>query len=106
MVRWSVAALTTSVAALALVQPLHGVTFALLHLACMRIMGTVVPLPLSATAQSLYALGSGIVSAVLTAVSGTLYAAYGGLAFFAMALLCVVALPFAWYGLSPEPPAH
>jgi PPP family 3-phenylpropionic acid transporter len=106
IVRWSVAGLTTSVVALALVQPLHGLTFALLHLACMRIMGTIVPLPLSATAQALYAFGSGIVSAVLTAASGTLYAAYGGLAFFAMVLLCVVALPFAWYGLSTEPPTR
>lgn len=33
--RWLVAAFTTDVAALALIQPLHGVTFALLHLACM-----------------------------------------------------------------------
>ena len=106
ILRWSVMGVTTSVAALALLQPLHGLTFALLHLACMRIMAGQVPQHLSATAQALYALGSGIVSAVLTALSGTLYAAYGGLSFFAMALLCVVALPFAWYGLSSEPRAR
>ena len=34
--RWTVMSQTTDVAALALVQPLHGFTFALLHLACMR----------------------------------------------------------------------
>src|ERR671922_482990 len=35
--RWSVMATSTQVLALALVQPLHGITFALLHLACMRL---------------------------------------------------------------------
>jgi MFS transporter, PPP family, 3-phenylpropionic acid transporter len=108
IVRWSIAGLTNSVLVLALVQPLHGLTFALLHLACMRIMSAVVPIPLSATAQAIYAFGSGVVSAGLTALSGTLYAAYGGLSFLAMALLCVVAFPFAWYGLGgregSEPP--
>jgi PPP family 3-phenylpropionic acid transporter len=42
-VRWGVMAQTTDVAALALVQPLHGFTFALLHLACMRIIADTVP---------------------------------------------------------------
>src|SRR5262249_17985574 len=36
VVRWVVMGSTTAVAALALVQPLHGFTFAALHLACMR----------------------------------------------------------------------
>jgi PPP family 3-phenylpropionic acid transporter len=85
---------------LATVQPLHGLTFALLHLACMRVMGTLVPIPLSATAQTFYALGSGLVSAALTALSGPLYAAYGGAAFLLMAVFCGIALPFAWYGWS------
>ena len=71
-------------------------------------MSAVVAIPLSATAQAIYAFGSGVVSAGLTALSGTLYAAYGGLSFLAMALLCVVAFPFAWYGLGggdgSEPP--
>ena len=87
------------VVVLAFLQPLHGLTFALLHLACMRIIASVVPIRLSATAQAFYAFGSGVVSAALTALSGTLYATYGGLSFFAMAVLCGVALPFAWYGL-------
>jgi PPP family 3-phenylpropionic acid transporter len=100
VVRWSIVGMTSSVWTLAILQPLHGLTFALLHLACMRIMGSIVPIHLSATAQTLYALGSGLVSVVLTALSGTLYAAYGGAAFFLMALLCGIALPFAWYGWS------
>ncbi|HLG45477.1 MAG TPA: MFS transporter [Reyranella sp.] len=99
IVRWSVMAITNDVAVLALVQPLHGLTFALLHLACMRIMAAVVPQRLSATAQSLYAFGTGAMTAALTALSGVLYAAWGGASFFAMAVLCVAALPLAQYGL-------
>jgi len=43
MVRWSVMATSTNVIALALVQPLHGFTFALLHLACMRLIARSMP---------------------------------------------------------------
>jgi PPP family 3-phenylpropionic acid transporter len=41
--RWLVAAFTTDIVALSLIQPLHGVTFALLHLACMRLLAQSVP---------------------------------------------------------------
>jgi len=106
VVRWMVAGSTTSVLLLSVVQPLHGLTFALLHLACMRILGAVVPAHLSATAQTVYAFGSGLVTAVITALSGALYARYAGASFVAMAVLCAAALPFAWLGFgagSPPP---
>ena len=99
VVRWCVVGTTTSTIALAVVQPLHGFTFALLHLACMRLIPLVVPTRLAATGQALYALGAGLVSAVLTMLSGQLYAALAGAAFLPMALLCAVALPLAWKGL-------
>jgi hypothetical protein len=55
---------------LGLVQPLHGVTFALLHLACMRVIVLVVPLRLAATAQSVYGtLCIGLATALLTLAS-------------------------------------
>jgi MFS transporter, PPP family, 3-phenylpropionic acid transporter len=75
VVRWCVAGTTTSTIALAVVQPLHGFTFALLHLACMRLIPIVVPTRLAATGQALYALGAGVMSAALTMLSGQLYAA-------------------------------
>lgn len=100
IVRWSVAGMITSVLPLSLIQPLHGVTFALLHLACMRVMGILVAASVAATAQSLYAFGSGALTAILTFLSGELYASYGGAAFFPMAALCVLALPFAWFGFA------
>jgi PPP family 3-phenylpropionic acid transporter len=100
IIRWSIAGVTTSVAVLALLQPLHGLTFALLHLACMRMMAALVPTPMAATAQALYAFGSGAVTAALTLFSGFFYASYGGGAFVAMALLCGLALPLAWFGFT------
>ena len=100
IMRWSIAAMTSSVMVLAILQPLHGLTFALLHLACMRMMGRFIPAHLAATAQALYAFGSGAVTAVLTLLSGFFYASYGGGAFLAMALLCGLALPLAWFGFS------
>jgi MFS transporter, PPP family, 3-phenylpropionic acid transporter len=100
VVRWSAAGVTTSAWLLSILQPLHGLTFALLHLACMRVMAGLVPIHLSATAQTLYAFATAIVTAALTLLSGNLYAWYGGASFFAMAAICAVALPFAWFGLS------
>jgi len=93
LVRWLVMALTTDVIALALVQPLHGLTFAALHLSCMRLIVGIVPPQLAATAQALYALGAGATTATLTLLSGWLYAGFGAHGFFAMALLCAAALP-------------
>jgi PPP family 3-phenylpropionic acid transporter len=95
ILRWVVMAQTTDVVALALVQPLHGLTFALLHLACMRVISEVVPVRLAATAQALYATASGIATALLMVASGYLYATWDGHAFLAMALLCAAAVPAA-----------
>ena len=98
IVRWSVAGMTTSVLALSIIQPLHGFTFALLHLAAMRMMQALVPPRLAGTGQSIYAFGSGCSTAVLTMLSGILYAKFGGASFLAMAILCAVGLPLAWFG--------
>lgn len=92
--RWAVMALSGSVLAAALVQPLHGLTFALLHLACMRLIARLVPAGLEGTAQAAYAtLGVGVASALLAAASGLLYARFGPAAFWAMALLSAAAVP-------------
>ena len=94
VVRWAVFATTTDVGALAVTEPLHGLTFALLHLACMRIIAVTVPERLSATAQSVYGtLFLGIASASLTLASGSLYGRFGAPAFWVMSLLCAAAMP-------------
>src|SRR5436190_653466 len=97
VVRWGVLAQTVDVLALGLVQPLHGFTFALLHLAAMRIIGDTVPRDLAATAQAVYGLVAvGGATAVLILVSGWLYAHFGAAGFWGMAALCVAAFPVIW----------
>ncbi len=96
VLRWATLATTTSVAALAATELFHGLTFSLVHLACMQVIGTTVPERLSATAQTLYGtLCLGLASAFITLASGPLYAAFGAHAFFAMSALCALALPIA-----------
>jgi PPP family 3-phenylpropionic acid transporter len=96
IVRWSVMATSADVLALALVQPLHGITFALLHLACMRLIAAIVPHGLEGTAQALYGtVGIGGASALVTLASGELYGRLGAAGFWVMAGLCAASLPFA-----------
>jgi MFS transporter, PPP family, 3-phenylpropionic acid transporter len=97
IVRWSVTAVTAWLPAMALVEPLHGLTFALLHLACMQMLSVVVPPALAATAQGIYGgVAVGTMTAIMTLVSGPLYGALGPRAFWVMALLCAAALPIAF----------
>jgi PPP family 3-phenylpropionic acid transporter len=93
VLRWLVVASSTHPGALAIVQPLHGLTFALLHLACMRLIGASVPRHLAATGQAIYALGPALLTALLTLSSGVLYARLGAGSFLLMALLPALALP-------------
>lgn len=104
-VRWCVTASTAWLPAMALVEPLHGLTFALLHLACVKRLAATVPPHLAATAQAAYGtLAVGAVSAVLTLVSGPLYGRFGSGAFWAMAALCAAAAPVAWGLAAAGPP--
>jgi PPP family 3-phenylpropionic acid transporter len=97
VLRWAVMAQTTAVTALALVQPLHGITFALLHLACMRLLARIVPRGLEGTAQAIYGtVGIGAATALLIVISGALYARVGAQGFRVMAGLCALALPLTW----------
>jgi PPP family 3-phenylpropionic acid transporter len=68
----------------------------------MHIMQTLVPARLAGTGQSIYAFGSGCLTAVLTLIAGIFYAKFGGAAFLPMALLCALALPLAWLGFADE----
>ncbi len=96
VLRWSIMATTTSVPILATIQPTHGFTFALLHLAAMHLFARVVPERLAASAQTLYGnFGLGVASAAMTAMSGLLYGAFGAGAFWFMAALCALAVVFA-----------
>jgi MFS transporter, PPP family, 3-phenylpropionic acid transporter len=93
MARWAVMGATVDVSWIALVQPLHGITFALLHLACMRVIARVAPAGLEGTAQALYGTGIGAAAALVMVSAGALYAELGGEAFWIMAMVCAMALP-------------
>jgi PPP family 3-phenylpropionic acid transporter len=94
ILRWGTAAQTAWFPVIAMVQPLHGLTFALLHLACMDMITRLIPRHLAATAQAFYAtFAVGTTSAAVTLASGPLYGRYGAGSFWFMAALCVLALP-------------
>ena len=96
VVRWTIVSQTLSPSLIAVVEPLHGVTFALLHLACMRIIAEIVPVGLATSAQAFYGtVAAGACSALVTLVSGPLYGRFGGEAFLAMSGLCALAFPLA-----------
>jgi PPP family 3-phenylpropionic acid transporter len=77
-----------------ILQPLHGLTIAALHLATMRLLAESIPPRISTTAFGIQAsLGPGLAGALLTLAAGPLYGTFGAGAFWAMAALCAVALP-------------
>lgn len=95
-VRWIVLATSHSVAGPALVEPLHGLTFALQHLVSMRVIAEIVPPGLTATAQTIYnTVAVGAIYALLSLLSGGLFDWFGQIAFLVMAMLCALALPVA-----------
>ncbi len=92
--RWAVLGFTTAIPWLAAVESLHGLTFALLHLACLRLIEASTPADLRTTALALYGtLGLGLSGVAATLASGVLYGAFGAPAFWAMAALSLAALP-------------
>jgi len=79
---------------MAFTEPLHGLTFALLHLACMDVIARNTPPEFAASAQALYgAVAVGAANALLTAVSGVIFARWGAQSFLLMAGLCLAATP-------------
>jgi len=100
LIRWTVLANTEWLPALVVVQVLHAFTFGAAHLGAIHFIARAIPAQLSATAQSVYAAAvTGIASGGSMFVSGLLYGAVGGQAYYAMAALgaagavCAAALP-------------
>jgi PPP family 3-phenylpropionic acid transporter len=95
ILRWGVSAETVHPFALLAVQLLHGATFGAMHLAAMRALLGLAP-GLAGRAQALLASAVSASTGGLIWLSGPLYAAAGGGAFWAMAALCALAAPLAW----------
>lgn len=93
IIRWTGTALTTELWILILLQALHGATFALTHLAVFEYISRQVPTRLTASAQTLYDLvGGAIMFGLVMLIAGHFYQLWAGKAFFAMALLSLLAL--------------
>jgi PPP family 3-phenylpropionic acid transporter len=78
-------------AALVLLQALHGLTYGATQIGAFYFMTQVVPGRQAGTAQALYAaMAAGIAMGGAMLLSGQLYAAYGGRAYWAMAGIAAV----------------
>lgn len=96
IIRWSLLAETEWLPALVLSCALHGLSFGAMHLGAMRFVQDRVPASRAATGQTLLAaLGVGAWMMIGSLASGPLYAAFGGRAFWAMAAMCLCAIPAA-----------
>lgn len=96
VIRWSVLATTTDVAALLAVNWLHAGSFAFAHLGAMHFIPRAIRPDLTATAQGLYSsFGISVAVAAATLAIGPLYQQAGGLIFLLMAAFCVVGGIFA-----------
>ncbi|WP_261816184.1 3-phenylpropionate MFS transporter [Vibrio gallicus] len=92
VIRWGLTASTTLLPALVFIQMLHGVTFALAHIAAIRYIQNSEPNRMVAL-QALYnAIPLGIVMAAMTTLSGWGYEYWGVNIFWGMALMGVVAM--------------
>ncbi|MBI3676864.1 MAG: MFS transporter [Proteobacteria bacterium] len=95
--RWTILAFDPPLALVIVAQILHGATFAMAHLGAMYFILKAVSPRLSATAQSLYAVGSsGIAMGLATFGSGLVYANFGGRAYLLMAAMGAGAALFAY----------
>jgi PPP family 3-phenylpropionic acid transporter len=91
VVRWSVTACTTDYVALLLVQPLHAFTYGATHMGAVSLIATRVAPGAAATAQSLYGgIANGAAMGLVLLAGGPLFAALGGRAFWAMAVLAAL----------------
>jgi MFS transporter, PPP family, 3-phenylpropionic acid transporter len=107
VIRWVGMAFASSVIEMGVLQTLHAVSFASAHLALMHFIRLNVPRKLRNTAQGLYAaLAGGVLLSSVTWISGPLYAAFGGKAYVAMAMISMLGLglAIAYAKLNPKAP--
>lgn len=96
VLRWLMLALEPSLAILAPLQLLHGITYGASHIGAMHFIHDAVPRDRAASAQALYAtVSSGVAMGVATLIAGYVYAQAGPLSYVAMAAIAAVSLAAA-----------
>jgi PPP family 3-phenylpropionic acid transporter len=106
VVRWLITAQEPSVAVLALVQTVHGLTYGLTQVGTMGLLVRDVPGHVMARGQGYLAACSGIITSSASIVSGAIYAGYGQGVYYvmaAMALLGTIAMWLGRYRLADQP---
>ena len=100
--RWGIMACDPPLILLPALQCLHALSFTSTHLDAMQYLARVVPIGLGATAQGDFAAAQGVVFSFAMAFSGSLFHAYGDLAYAVMALMAAVGYAVAcaahWIG--------
>ena len=87
--RWAVMAFDPLVLLLPFLQLLHALSFGATYLGALNLVARSAPLGQGASAQGYLAITTGVAMAVAMVLSGLLYAAFGGVAYAAMALAAV-----------------
>ena len=90
ILRWLGMAFDPPVAALPLLQLLHGLSFGTTHLGVLMFITRHAPPRQGATAQAYLAVAMGLMMACMTTLAGALFARYGSLAYLAMALAAAI----------------
>jgi PPP family 3-phenylpropionic acid transporter len=100
VMRWAMMALDPPLLTLPFLQCLHALSFGATYLGTMQFLTRIVPPSMAATAQGDLSAAQGIMVAGATGLSGGLYAAYGDLAYAAMAAAAgaggLVVIALAW----------
>jgi PPP family 3-phenylpropionic acid transporter len=94
-VRWAAMAFDPPFALLPALQCLHALSFGATHLGAVGFIARSAPPEIGATAQGYLAVAQGLAMAAAMAISGVLYARYGGFAYSVMALMAVAGGVFA-----------
>ena len=108
VLRWGVMAADPSFGVLLVLQLLHGLTFGATHLGTVHAIQERVGTDQAASAQALHsALSSGVLMGLTMMLAGSLYGAYQGVSYIAMAGLSLAGLGLLWWivrGLPPGAP--
>ena len=92
IIRWAAAAQDPGFLGFLALQSLHGLTFGAVYLGNQHAIARAVPEEMTASAQGIYAMITGVIMAGTTQLAGTLYQSYGAEAYLFMIALPVVAL--------------
>ena len=97
IVRWSLFPLNPGLLGFAFLMGFHGLTFGATYVGTQHVIARMVPERLTASAQGLYAMVSGILLAVTTLAAGPLYKTFGIHAFLFMIPVAVAGLALLFF---------